>query len=104
MVDETRAPSAQQQQQQQQQHPQQQQQIPVSKYPLDVVNNVPNAPVAIDFPAWDGDYNSIPPMLDQFPDYDWAASLDFANEWPNPVLAPLAPGNVGYAPGPMTFG
>ncbi|PVI04715.1 hypothetical protein DM02DRAFT_160539 [Periconia macrospinosa] len=36
----------------------------------------------VNFDAWDGSSEySVPPMLDQFPDYDWAASFDFTNEW-----------------------
>ncbi|KAF2005768.1 hypothetical protein P154DRAFT_423997 [Amniculicola lignicola CBS 123094] len=33
--------------------------------------------------SWDGTFYDAPPMLDQFPDYDWAASFDFSTDWPN---------------------
>jgi hypothetical protein len=56
----------------------------------------------MNFPGtWEmGDY-SVPTMIDQFPDYDWATSFDFNNEWPNPALSMPAE-NAGYAP--MSFG
>jgi transcriptional regulatory protein LEU3 len=62
------------------------------------------------FDTWDGSDYNIPPMLDQFPDYDWASGFEFSNsEFPTvPVGAmnPMMPGpgtgnaaNMGY-----TFG
>lgn len=63
-------------------------------------------PTVMSFDTWEGsDYNA-PPMLDQFPDYDWAAGFQFSNsDFPtipmgtmNPVM-PANPANMGY-----TFG
>jgi transcriptional regulatory protein LEU3 len=58
-------------------------------------------PVGMGFDAWNGaDYN-IPPMLDQFPDYEWAASFDFSADWAgsNPLAAP----SIAPMPDPNAF-
>lgn len=48
------------------------------------------------FDTWDGSDYNVPPMLDQFPDYDWAAGFEFTNsEFPNAPLGPIG------GPGPM---
>lgn len=52
------------------------------------------------FDGWDGSDYNVPPMLDQFPDYDWAAGFEFTNsEFPNalpgPIGGPMMPQNVG---------
>lgn len=59
--------------------------------------------MGIGFDAWNRtDYSAIP-IVDQFPDYDWAASFDLANDWPaSGLAAQMPPDNVGY--GPMNFG
>ncbi|CAI6332389.1 unnamed protein product [Periconia digitata] len=44
----------------------------------------------VSFDGWDGSDYSAPPMLDQFPDYDWAASFDFTNEWSQPPMHGIA--------------
>ncbi|KAF2122766.1 C6 zinc finger domain-containing protein [Lophiotrema nucula] len=82
-------------------HPQSQAAAPVAapstKYQPDALMNpnqpIVQPPVGMSFDIWDGtDYN-VPPMLDQFPDYDWAASFDFSTDWPNATLntGPTAP-------------
>lgn len=55
---------------------------------------------AMSFDTWDGSDYNVPPMLDQFPDYDWAAGFEFSNsEFPNatlgPIGGPMMPQNVG---------
>ena len=50
------------------------------------------------FDTWDGSDYNMPQILDQFPDYDWAASFDLSNGWPNIPMGPV-PENAGY-----TFG
>lgn len=68
-----------------------------------LMNPMPPAPSVMSFDTWDGsDYNP-PPMLDQFPDYDWAAGFDFSSsELPNVPVGPTGPinpmmqENVGY--------
>lgn len=55
---------------------------------------------------WDGSDYNVPPVMDQFPDYDWAAGFDFSTDnFPtipvgpmNPMMPATAP-NLGY-----TFG
>ena len=59
------------------------------------------------FESWDSQDYAIPPVLDQFPDYDWAAGFEFSNaEVPNvPVpMNPMMPvhgnaPNMGYTYG-----
>ncbi|KAF2659801.1 C6 zinc finger domain-containing protein [Lophiostoma macrostomum CBS 122681] len=81
--------------------------VPKLPPPMDTMSMqpIPTSTIpAMNFPGtWEmGDY-SVPTMIDQFPDYDWATSFDFNvnGEWPNPALA-MPPENVGYAP--MNFG
>jgi transcriptional regulatory protein LEU3 len=40
-------------------------------------------PITTGLETWNGAFCDAPMMLDQFPDYDWAASFDFTNDWPN---------------------
>ncbi|KAI4659875.1 uncharacterized protein J4E79_005677 [Alternaria viburni] len=101
-----------QQQQQQQQHPQQhqqqlpdpsmrqQQQLPVTKFDPSLVNpQMQQDPSVMSFDAWEGPDYGVPPMLDQFPDYDWAAGFEFSNaEMPNVPVGPMNP--MMTAPGP----
>lgn len=61
-------------------------------------------------PTIDGGYGeNMPPMLDQFLDYDWATNFDFTNNWadqgPNPgVMGPPPPEGMaaGYPPANMS--
>lgn len=62
------------------------------------------APLGFDG-GWEGEAYMFPPMLDQFPDYDWAASFDFSNDpsqmqvpqLQQPVnMGPMNAGPVGY--------
>lgn len=74
-------------------------QIPITKFDPSLVQMQPD-PAVMSFDAWDGsDYNA-PPMMDQFPDYDWAAGFDFSNtEFPTmpagAIGGPMLPGNMG---------
>jgi hypothetical protein len=58
-------------------------------------------PAVMSFDTWEGSDYNVPPMMDQFPDYDWAAGFDFSNtEFPTmPAVAigggPIMPGNMG---------
>lgn len=55
--------------------------------------------------AWDGESYMFPPVLDQFPDYDWAASFDFSNDptqMQMPIPMPPVPQAVDM--GPMSSG
>ncbi|KAJ4305839.1 hypothetical protein N0V90_001371 [Kalmusia sp. IMI 367209] len=56
-----------------------------------------SAPIGFDG-LYEGEAYMFPPMLDQFPDYDWAASFDFSND----------PGQMGQMPAmqpqPVTMG
>lgn len=82
-------------------------QNPMAKFDPSLVNpHLPTDPNMMGFDAWEGSDYSAPPLLDQFPDYDWAAGLDFSTtEFPTiPIGAmnPMMPGptaNMGY-----TFG
>ncbi|KAH8722752.1 hypothetical protein GQ44DRAFT_351211 [Phaeosphaeriaceae sp. PMI808] len=74
-------------------------QIPLTKFDPSLVQEQPD-PSVMSFDTWDGsDYNA-PPMMDQFPDYDWAAGFDFSNtEFPSmPATTmkgtPLMPSNM----------
>ncbi|PSN66163.1 C6 zinc finger domain-containing protein [Corynespora cassiicola Philippines] len=81
---------------------------PMAKFePLPISQIQPNpaavaqAPLtgpAMSFDTWDGSDYNMPQILDQFPDYDWAASFDLSNGWPNIPMGPV-PENAGY-----TFG
>lgn len=79
--------------------------VPVTKFDPSLVNaQIPTDPALMGFDAWDGSDYSAPPMLDQFPDYDWAAGFEFSNSgFPTIPMAPIMPGqtapNMGY-----TFG
>ncbi|CAO2651831.1 Nn.00g001140.m01.CDS01 [Neocucurbitaria sp. VM-36] len=82
-------------------------QAPVSKFDPSLVNPQlqPNPP-AMSFDGWDGSEYSVPPMLDQFPDYDWAAGFDFSNsDFPTIPVGPMNPIMPGNAAGMgYTFG
>ncbi|KAL5392286.1 hypothetical protein DPSP01_000800 [Paraphaeosphaeria sporulosa] len=68
-----------------------------------------SAPMSFDG-GWDGEAYMFPPMLDQFPDYDWAASFDFSQDpsqmqhipqMPQPLqqsvdMGPMNAGPTGY--------
>lgn len=76
-------------------------QIPLNKFDPSLVQMSAD-PAVMGFDSWDGsDYNG-PPMMDQFPDYDWAAGFDFSNTefpampaGPIGVGAPMVPSNMG---------
>lgn len=72
---------------------------PIAKFPPGAaMNPLQPSPATMSFDTFDGSEYSAPPMLDQFPDYDWAASFDFSNEWPTVPMAPLPEGT------PFNFG
>ena len=49
------------------------------------------------FDTFEGQDYGIPPMLEQFPDYDWAAGFEFSNtDMPNVPVGPMNP----MMPGP----
>lgn len=79
--------------------------VPVTKFDPSLVNpQIPTDPALMGIDAWDGSDYSAPPILDQFPDYDWAAGFEFTNSgFPTIPMAPIMPGqstpNMGY-----TFG
>jgi transcriptional regulatory protein LEU3 len=58
------------------------------------MNQMQQTPTAMSFDTWDGSEYSVPPMIDQFPDYDWAASFNFSTGWPNMTMPPLE--NPGF--------
>ncbi|KAF1927574.1 C6 zinc finger domain-containing protein [Didymella exigua CBS 183.55] len=77
-------------------------QQPLTKFDPSLINPQlqvdPSAGMSFD--TWDGSDYSVPPMLDQFPDYDWAAGFGFSNsDLPSvplgPLGGPLMPQNVG---------
>ncbi|KAF1359802.1 hypothetical protein EJ07DRAFT_118490 [Lizonia empirigonia] len=77
-------------------------QQPLTKFDPSLIN--PQLQVdpttAMSFDTWDGSDYSVSPMLDQFPDYDWAAGFEFSNsEFSNatlgPIGGPMMPQNVG---------
>ncbi|UPX17520.1 uncharacterized protein EKO05_0007869 [Ascochyta rabiei] len=83
-------------------------QQPLTKFDPSLINPQlqvdPSAGMSFD--TWDGSDYNVPPMLEQFPDYDWAAGFQFSNsEFPNAPLGPVGGpipqnvGNMGY-----TFG
>lgn len=77
------------------------QQLPVTKFDPSLVNPQmqPDPSVMSSFDAWEGPDYGVPPMLDQFPDYDWAAGFEFSNaEMPNIPVGPINP--MMTAPGP----
>jgi transcriptional regulatory protein LEU3 len=67
---------------------------------------IPTNPVNMSFDTWDvgSDYGGYQPMLDQFPDYDWAASFDFSNQWPTVSTQIPGPGEPFRAPTGYNFG
>jgi transcriptional regulatory protein LEU3 len=89
-------------------------QIPINKFDPSLVQ-MQTDPTVMSFDTqWDGSDYNVPPMMDQFPDYDWAAGFDFSNaEFPAMPAGPIGPigpigggqmvagnvGNMGY-----TFG
>lgn len=83
-------------------------QIPMNKFDPSLVQ-MPTDPAVMSFDTqWDGSDYNVPPMMDQFPDYDWAAGFDFSNtEFPAIPAGPIGEGqmmagnvgNMGY-----TFG
>ncbi|KAF2867682.1 hypothetical protein BDV95DRAFT_502468 [Massariosphaeria phaeospora] len=77
---------------------------PIPKFPpVPVAQIQPNPMVGTSFESpWDtsSEY-AVPPVMDQpFPDYDWAASFDYPNDWATVPLVPLG-GNVGGFNGPL---
>ena len=84
-------------------------QQPLTKFDPSLINPQlqVDSSAGMSFDTWDGSDYNVPPMLDQFPDYDWAAGFEFSNsEFPNaplgPIGGPMMPqhvGNMGY-----TFG
>lgn len=77
-------------------------QQPLTKFDPSLIN--PQLQVdpstGMSFDTWDGSDYNVPPMLDQFPDYDWAAGFEFSNsDFPNaplgPIGGPMMPQNVG---------
>jgi hypothetical protein len=65
--------------------------------------SIQQTPVNMGFdPSLAGSDYGIPPVLDQFPDYDWAASFNFSNDWPNQDLGQIPQQTPGY--GMMNFG
>ncbi|KAF1849493.1 uncharacterized protein K460DRAFT_280097 [Cucurbitaria berberidis CBS 394.84] len=84
-------------------------QPPVNKFDPSLVNpQLQPDPTGMSFDAWDGSEYSVPPMLDQFPDYDWAAGYDFSNSdfptIPGGPMNPIMPGNGSGANMGYTFG
>ena len=82
-------------------------QIPLNKFDPNLLQMQPD-PAAMSFDTWEGSDYNVPPVMDQFPDYDWAAGFEFSNtEFPSmPTGAVAGPpmmannmGNMGY-----TFG
>jgi transcriptional regulatory protein LEU3 len=82
-------------------------QIPMNKFDPSLVQ-MPTDPAVMSFDTWEGSDYNVPPIMDQFPDYDWAAGFDFSNtEFPTmpagtmsgPPMLPSNMGNIGY-----TFG
>lgn len=75
-------------------------QQPLTKFDPSLINPQlqvdPQTQAGMSFDTWDGSDYNVPPMLDQFPDYDWAAGFEFSNsEFPNAPLGPIG------GPGPM---
>ncbi|KAJ4376137.1 hypothetical protein N0V83_001418 [Neocucurbitaria cava] len=68
-----------------------QSQAPISKFDPSLVNpQLQPDPTVMSFDGWDGSEYSAPPMLDQFPDYDWAAGFDFSNsDFPTIPVGPM---------------
>lgn len=78
-------------------------QQPLTKFDPSLINpqlQIDPSAAMTSFDTWDGSDYNVPPMLDQFPDYDWAAGFEFTNsDFPNaplgPIGGPLMPQNVG---------
>ncbi|KAF2181907.1 hypothetical protein K469DRAFT_729050 [Zopfia rhizophila CBS 207.26] len=66
---------------------------PETNFPAKAVNQVQSAPFGTGFDSLNGFNYCIPPMLDQFPDYDWATSFDLSNDWPSGPLGTLPEAN-----------
>jgi transcriptional regulatory protein LEU3 len=82
-------------------------QLPLTKFDPSLVNpQLQMDPgTNMSFETWDGgsEYN-VPPMLDQFPDYDWAAGFEFSNsDFPNAPLGPVGPPMMQQNVGNMAF-
>ncbi|KAL5119569.1 hypothetical protein ACEQ8H_002415 [Pleosporales sp. CAS-2024a] len=75
-------------------------QIPMNKFDPSLVQ-MSNDPAVMGLDNWEGSDYNVPPMMDQFPDYDWAAGFDFSNtEFPTMPAGPIGgsqmmPANVG---------
>lgn len=74
-------------------------QIPMTKFDPSLVQIQPE-PSVMSFDTWDGSDYNVPPVMDQFPDYDWAAGFDFSNtDFPTlptgAMGAPLVSNNMG---------
>ncbi|KAF1918483.1 hypothetical protein BDU57DRAFT_572683 [Ampelomyces quisqualis] len=74
-------------------------QIPLNKFDPTLIQ-MPADPAVMSFDNWEGSDYNVPPVMDQFPDYDWAAGFDFSNtEFPpmpaGPTGGPMVPGNMG---------
>lgn len=75
--------------------------IPPADSAIDPSIQQPPVNMGFDTSFIGSDYG-VTPMLDQFPDYDWAASFNFSNDWPNADLGQLPQQTAGY--GMMNFG
>lgn len=81
---------------------------PLNKFDPTLMNPQLQDPALVNFNGgWDSSEYGVPPMLDQFPDYDWAAGFEFSNSnMPtipigamNPAMQQGNAANMGY-----TFG
>ncbi|KAH7386094.1 hypothetical protein BKA66DRAFT_68947 [Pyrenochaeta sp. MPI-SDFR-AT-0127] len=68
-------------------------QNPVTKFDPGLVHpQLQPDPTVMSFDAWDSSDYNVPPMLDQFPDYDWAAGFQFSNsDFPTMPIGPMNP-------------
>jgi transcriptional regulatory protein LEU3 len=93
---------------QEQQAPSMNSQIPLNKFDPSLVPMQPDPALVSYENNWDpADYHGMP-VMEQFPDYDWASGFEFTNtEFPNIPLGavggPMMPGNVNNM-GYNTFG
>jgi len=81
-------------------------QLPLAKFDPNLVN--PQLQMdpgsAMSFDTFDGSEYNVPPMLDQFPDYDWAAGFEFSNsDFPNAPLGPVGGPMMQQNAGNMAF-
>ena len=67
------------------------------EHPSGMINVMGSQPTPMSFDGWEGGEYPGLPTLDQFPDYDWAASFDFSNEVPQIPQVPIGPINGGPA-------